>query len=200
MQGNTTRRMTLGVRVWTIGILLVLLAACAPIQINLAPPTPGTPVIVDELAITPLTVAPDDVAEILGIYRWRFHLTGPESVDGLRIQLSIQRPGQDPEVLADFGSTDNQVIDNDVLVAIYPIDGPIFQAEQLQYFVRNDGSSTTGLLDNPVIGYTVLQPHQPAEPDAEGGFKLLTIGQEFTGDDVITILLHISTGAETFDN
>lgn len=186
---------------WTMrslfAVLAILgLAACTITLPDLVLPTPQPGTSPDTLTVTPVEVQPDELIDILGIYRWRFNLAVPPETEQISYQLQLHRAGQEPEMVTGISSWPVDTPYHEILIALYPVHGPIFQAEQLQYYIRSGGGSTTGLIENPALDFNALQPAQPAEPITDGVFALLTLGQDDTvGENTLTFALSISTGS-----
>jgi hypothetical protein len=130
------------------------------------------------LEITPLDVQRDDVANVLGVERWKFQVKPPEPDVELRFQLELRRPGQEPEVLDSLIVQMDSNSETESLVGVYPIRESIFEADEVKLFISGGGGSTSSLIDNPFREYNFSSSSVPAELQADGTFKLMAFDDE----------------------
>jgi hypothetical protein len=164
--------------VWLAAIILTV--ACGPLPVAQPTTTPEreryrSP---EGLEITPLEVQPDDVAQTLGVERWKFQVAPPEPDAQLRLQLELRQPGQAPKILDSLilQSASNSKIES--LVGVYPIHESIFKADEVKLFISGGEGSTTSLIKNPFRAYTFSSSSVPAELQEYGTFKLMAFSTE----------------------
>jgi hypothetical protein len=171
-------RILLPLFIW-LAAIFTLAAACGPLSTAQPAETPaGAYRSPEGLEITPVKVQRDDVAQILGIERWKFQVKPPEPGTQLRFQLELRRPGEEPRVLESLIVQSDGDSATESLVGVYPIHESIFRADQVKLFISGGGGSTSSVIDNPFQAYTFSSPSAPAELQEDGTFKLMAFSTE----------------------
>jgi hypothetical protein len=165
--------------IW-LAAIVTLAAACSPLPMAQPTETPlGVPYRSPEgLEITSPDVQQDDVAQILGIERWKFLVKPPEPDTQLRFQLELRRPGEEPQVLDSLVVQSASNSETESLVGVYPIQESIFRADKIKLFISGGGGSTSSVITNPFRAYTFSSPSLPAELQEDGTFKLMAFSTE----------------------
>lgn len=152
--------------------------------------TGGTYLSPQGLQVATRDVQPDEIAEILDIQRWKFVVEPPEGNQGLHFTLDLLPPGEEPETLYSFGLNNQSSEAQETLVAIYPIDESIYQAEQIKIHVSSGSASSSAVVDNPFMGLEFSSPYQPAELQEDGSYKLMAFspnGSLPSADDILLV-------------
>lgn len=174
MSTTIARRVVPGV------LAALLLTACSPVPPGLVPPTlpvAETPSAAGVVAVTPrdsTRLSADELAQILQIARWKFDVEMPVG-EMTHYQLEFHKPGEGPLLLSSFAMQASGQSEDELLVAVYPIDGSMLGARELRVFIGVGGSSTSAVIENPAAAYTFVSPLTPARTlEVEGE------GQRFT--------------------
>jgi hypothetical protein len=164
-------------------LLTGLLAACRVVVPNLVLPTPTVDeTITAAMAITPVddtALTTEELIQILQISHWKFDVQIPAG-EMIHYQLEWQQPGQPPLIIVSFSAQSPVHREDRLLVALYPIDGSLLDAERIKCFVAIGGSSTTAVTENPALHYTSVAPLTPARPLPTAGEGAHFTLMEFT--------------------
>ena len=176
---NHSVRTLLLVTIW-LAAIVILAVACGPLPVTQPTETSerDTYRSPEGLEITPLEVQRDDVAQIVGIERWKFQVKPPEPDVQLLFQLDLRRPGEEPQLLDSLIVQSNSGSETECLVGVYPIHESIFGADEVKFFISGGGGSTASVIDNPFQAYTFSSPSAPAESQEDGNFKLMAFSTE----------------------
>lgn len=151
-------RYTLALIMACIGVLA--LASCSNGK-AVSPPDDGFQV--GDFSVELIKAEPDDIAQILGISRWKFNLQrDSEQEVGLHAKLSISSPDQPAEVLDELriSTTDMNV---DGMVAIYPMGESLFNADEVRIYMQIDGGITSSVIENPFNEFSSSYTANPAD-------------------------------------
>ncbi len=180
-----------------VGLLVLALASCA----DLPPLTQAQATSGDSLqpaagvSITALNTAPQEWAEILGIERWHFAVSASEPDTGLRYQLELEQPDQQPQILAAMTIYTASTFDGDTLIALQPIGQSLYHADEVRLYLRSGGSATSQVAENPVQGWSGSMPQRPATLRNDGAFELMVLSKngQFPHLDNARLALRFST-------
>lgn len=180
-----------------LSLLMLALASCA----DLPPLTQAQVTSGDSLqgaagvAITALNTAPQEWAEILGIERWHFTVSASEPDTGLRYQLELEQPDQQPQILAAMTIYTASSFDGDTLIALQPIGQSLYHAAQVRLYLRSGGSATSQVIENPVQEWSGSMPQRPAVLRDDGAFELMVFSKngQFPHPDNARLVLRFST-------
>ena len=118
-----------------------------------------------------------EVAKILDIQHWKFIITPADTQTKLNYQIELQHSSGEVEVLSSFTMVPVDTEPIDTLLAIYPLQGSLFNSAKLKFFIESGSGSTTQIVDNPFQEYSGYGPSRPAELDQDGKFLLARFSQ-----------------------
>jgi hypothetical protein len=151
---------------FTLTFVLVLiavaaLASCSTTNEAVDPPN-------EQLQIGNFTMEvkknePDDIAQILGINRWKFTLQRDvEHEVGLEATLFIASPDEPAETIKEIRIfTDETRVEG--LVAIYPLGESLFKADEVRVYMQLGSGSTSSVLPNPFKEFGSSYTANPAD-------------------------------------
>jgi len=116
------------------------------------PPTNPTYQMSDGLHITPLDVERNEIADILGIQMWQFHVACPSPETAIHYTLELRKQGQPRKEICNGTTWVMDTADCQMAVALYPLDGEIHTADKLKTRIRIGGAATSSIRDNPMKG------------------------------------------------
>jgi hypothetical protein len=193
-----TRRTSLTVlTTLALGLLMLTLASCADLPpLTQAQTTSGDRLQAEPgVSITALNTTPQEWAEILGIERWHFAVSASEPDTGLRYQLELEQPEQQPQILTAMTIFTASTFNGATLIAMQPIGQSLYHADQVRYYLRSGGSATSQVAENPVQGWSGSMPQRPATLRDDGAFELMVFSKngQFPHPDNAHLILRFST-------
>jgi hypothetical protein len=157
-------------------VTLVLIAVTALASCS----TPGEEIMptddqlqIGEFAVELQKTEADDVAQILGISRWKFTLQrDSEQEVGLEAALSITSPDGPVEVIDEIRifTTESEV---DGMVAIYPLGESLFNADEIRIYMQLGSGSTSSVISNPFKEFSSSYTANPADVLDDGSLRLM---------------------------
>lgn len=114
-----------------------------------------------------------EVAKILDIQRWKFMVTPVDTQTKLNYQLELQTPNGEVKVLSSFSIIPVDTKPIETLLAIYPLEGSLFNSSKLKFFIESGGGSTTQILDNSFQEFSGYGPSSPAKLVRDSKFLLV---------------------------
>jgi hypothetical protein len=155
---------------WSVALLIVLTSASCR-QRSSAPKAATAPAETyqtrDGLQITPVEVEQNELAAVLGVKWWRFHII-PSSPDrSIRYGFELRKQGESPREIAGGSMWAAHVEQGQMVVALCPIEGEISTADRLKTYVRIAGASGSKIMENPLKGFsnTSISPTPTMQTD-----------------------------------
>jgi hypothetical protein len=173
-----------------IGVLA--LANCNSGKV-VSPPDDGFQV--NGFSVELIKTEPDDIAQILGINRWKFGLQrDSEQEVGLHAKLSITSPDQPAEVIDELRifTTEMKV---DGMVAIYPMGESLFNADEVRIYMQLGGGSTSRVIANPFKEFSSSYNANPADLLENQDLRLMAFSDTdpMPSPDNTVLILNIDT-------
>jgi hypothetical protein len=126
------------------------------------------------LQITPLGTGFNEMADILGVQMWRFHIVCNAPHAQVLHSIALRKEGQRAKEIA-CGITQwfRDDTDRQMVVALVPLDGDLHTSERLKTYVRVGGATFSQIGDNPLRGRRGVTKLALATRQPDGGFLLL---------------------------
>jgi hypothetical protein len=159
---------------------MVLLAAVVLVSSRGEPPAPApgatgtttTYVNSDGLQITPLDVEHDEIADILDIERWRFHIVTPSPQSRIKYAVEVRRKGEPSREIQSGAMWGADGSDKEMVVALYPLGEPFKTAEKVKIYLRIGASRVAGVRENPLKGLGGMSRGSKAQRQNDESFLL----------------------------
>ncbi len=158
----------------TFALALIVITA----SVSCSTPGEETMPMDDQLQIGEFTVEfkkteADDVAQILGINRWKYTLQrDSEQEVGLEATLSITTPGEPAEVIDEMRifTTETEI---EGMVALYPLGDSLFNAEEIRIYMQLGSGSTTNVMPNLFKEFSSSYTANPADVIENDNLRLM---------------------------
>jgi len=125
------------------------------------------------VAIHDAHISADELAELLGVYVWKFDASVPTGAKRVVVSLQSTSKGQAP---SQFGVSASGPLSDEsghqILIAIVPIGGNISEAPQVRITVSAFGTLASSTADNPLRSLNIGKPGRP-ENAGDGVFNLI---------------------------
>lgn len=131
----------------------------------------------DGLKITPLEVHKDDVAKVIGVEMWKFKVEFPKTSGMLQFKMELRQPGKSPKSITGFGVGPGPQGLGEVLVALYPLNGPFTDAQKIRTYFGWSGGSTANVIDNPLKGLGGNSYGPPQSLNKDGSMELMAFSK-----------------------
>ena len=146
----------------SVALIIVLAAAACATQ---SPQTdhPGPEFEVGDFTARLEKAEPDDVAQILGINRWKFTLERDSAEElGLEATLAINAPDEPTEIIDELRIFTTET-DVEGMVAIYPLGESLANAAEIRIYMQLAGGSTTSVISIPFKEFSSWSTANPAD-------------------------------------
>jgi len=149
----------------------------------------------DDLQVTPLGAGHNEIAEILGIRMWRFHLVC--GVPGVMVlhTIDLRDKGQwAKQIACGISRWPDSDRDEQMTVALYPLDGDLNTSDKLKTYVRIGGATFSSVGDNPLKGRQGITTLSVANRQKDGGFLLMQSSDSghYPDENALQLVLKIS--------
>lgn len=177
-------------------ITITAMASCSASDAD-ATPT-GDELQIGDFSIDLERTEPDDVAQILGINRWKFSLQrDSEQEAGLDGTLLITSPGEPDKVIDELRifTTEAEI---DGMVAIYPLGESLFNADQIRVYMQLGSGSSSSVISNPFKAFSASYTANPADVLDDGSLRLMAFSdnQPMPSPENTVLSLSIHTFSE----
>lgn len=118
-------------------------------------------------------IEPDDIAQILGITRWKFTLQrDSEEEVGLDAAMIITDPRKPDQVIDEMRifTTEREV---EGMVALYPLGESLFNAGEIRIYLQLGSGSTSSVIPNPFKEYSASYTANPADVLQDDSLRLM---------------------------
>lgn len=126
----------------------------------------------------------DELARLLGVYVWKFNVLLPDDTERVNLRLVVREKGKSE--IKSFGPGNSALIrpenGREVLIAIIPQNGDIYNAEKVRVTINAFGSIASGIADNPLKNMGIGGPSFP-QKTSERTFALIG---GYTGNTIAT--------------
>jgi hypothetical protein len=162
------------------GLALSVIGTSAGCRRKPAAPAPGTTEGVETaeagsvLQIIPLGARYSEMAEILGVERWRFHLVCQAPGAQILHSLAVRQEGRRAsEIACGVTRWSGDDTDRQMIVALYPLEGDLHTSSRLKTYVHLGGATFSQIGDNPFQGRRGVRKLPVATLQPDGSFLLL---------------------------
>ncbi len=134
--------------------------------------TASSPAGVD-LQVTPIGAGHNEIAEILSLQMWRFHVACDSPGALIFHTITLRKNGQWVKELSGGLCRWSDGGDKQMIVALYPLDGDLNTSDRLKTYVRIGGTKSRSIGDNPVKGRHAITTLSVASRQNDGSFLLM---------------------------
>jgi hypothetical protein len=125
------------------------------------------------IAIQDAHISADELAELLGVYVWKFEASVPTGAKQVVVSLQSTSKGQAPSQLGSGASGPiNDEFGHQILIAIVPIGENISEAPKVRITISAFGTLASTTVDNPLKSLGIGKPQRP-ENAGDGVFNLI---------------------------
>jgi hypothetical protein len=177
-------------------VALVAISACST-------PTPeaaksGNEFQIGDFSVRVHKTQPDDIAQILGINRWKLSLQRkPLQEVGLMAELAISSPETGRQVIDELRIFTTEP-DINALVALYPLGESLYDADEVRIYMQLGGGSSTSVIPNPFKKFSSSYTANPADVLDNKDLRLMAFSDTdpMPGPDNTILSLRIETFQE----
>ncbi len=126
-----------------------------------------------ELQVTPLGAGYNEIAEILGMQMWRFHIVCDSPGALIFHTITLRKNGQWVKDISGGLSRWSDGGDKQMIVALYPLDGDLNTSDKIKTYVRIGGTKSSSIGDNPMKGRHAITTLSVANRQHDGSFLLM---------------------------
>jgi hypothetical protein len=149
-----------------------------------------------DLQVTPLGAGHNEIAEILSLEMWRFHVVCAAPGALILHTISLRKNGQwVKEISGGLSRWPDRGGDQQMIVALYPLDGDLNTSDRLKTYVRLGGTKFSSIRDNPLKGRHGITTLSVAGRQQDGSFLLMQSsesGGRNAGENNMQLVLKIS--------
>jgi hypothetical protein len=182
---------------------LLTLVSChkqPPAAVPSTPPANPTYHMSDGLQITPLDVDRNEIADILSIQMWQFHVVCPSPETAIHYVLELRKKGQPLKEILNSTTWVMDIADCQMVAALYPLDGDIHTADKLKTRIRIGGAAGSTIGDNPMKGLGGLSRDPTAKRQDDESFLLGEFSQGGTVPNPDNVRLFLTIKAAKHEN
>ena len=142
-------------------VALVAITACSTPALEAA--TSGNGFQISDFSIRIHKTQPDDIAQILGINRWKFSLQRNSVQEvGFKAELAISSPEIGRQVIDELRifTTEPEI---NAMVALYPLGESLYDADVVRIYMQLGGGSSTSEIPNPFKKFSSSYTANPAD-------------------------------------
>ena len=126
-----------------------------------------------DLQVTPIGAGHNEIAEILDMQMWRFHVVCDSAGALLFHTISLRKNGQWVKDISGGLTRWSDGGDKQMIVALYPLDGDLNTSDKLKTYVRIGGAKSSSIGDNPMKGRHAITTLSVANRQNDGSFLLM---------------------------
>jgi len=137
----------------------------------------------------------NEIAEILGMQMWRFHVVCNAPGALILHTISLRQNGQwVKEISGGLSRWPGDGGDTQMIVALYPLDGDLNTSDKLKTYVRIGGTKFSAIRDNPLHGRHGTATLSVARRQDDGSFLLIQSSEGSSGsrENLLQLVLRIS--------
>jgi hypothetical protein len=141
---------------------------------------------------------PDDVAQILGINRWKFTLKRDSDEElGLEAILAINSPDKPTEIIDEIRVFTTET-DVEGMVGIYPLGGSLANAAEIRIYMQAGAGSTSSVIPNPFKEFSSWYTANPADVLEDDVLRLMAFSdnEPMPGPENTVLTLQLTTYVE----
>ncbi len=185
---------------WSVA-LLVIFTSTSCRQRSSPPPKAATALAQtyqtrDGLQITPVEAEQNELAAVLGVQWWRFHITPSAPDRSIRCGIELRKKGESPREIASSNMWAANIKESPLVVALCPVEGEIGTANRLKTYMRIAGATTSHVMENPLKGFSGHSgtPVPPMQADESFTLMELSHGGSFPDPNTTLLVLTIHVG------
>jgi hypothetical protein len=125
------------------------------------------------LQVTALGAGYNEIAEVLGMQMWRFHIACDAPGVHLFHTISLRKSGQLVKEISGGLGRWSDAGDKQMIVALYPLEGDLNTRDKLKTYVRIGDTRFSAIRDNPLKGRHGTTTLSVARRQDDGSFLLM---------------------------